>query len=155
PSPDARTGVLLALRRRGFSDVARFLHDPESRIVLEAARAIYDVPIPAAMDKLAALITGPIPSDPLGRRVLAANFRLGQPEHAAALARFAARSDVSDTLRVEALRLLGEWANPPGRDPVLGLWRPLEPRDGKVAVDALTPVLAAVFAGPDRVRQQA
>ena len=41
-------GVLLALRRLGDPEVARFLDDPDPRLVLEAARAINDVPITAA-----------------------------------------------------------------------------------------------------------
>src|SRR5262249_15463339 len=123
--------------------------------VLEAARAIYDVPIPEAMDKLAALVTRPDLSDPLGRRVLAANFRVGTPASAAALARFAARADQSDVLRGVALTLLGQWARPSGRDPIVGLWRPVEPRPAGVAVDAIKPTLADLFAGPDLIREKA
>ena len=48
-SPAARMGVLLALRRLGDPEIARFLNDPDPRLVLEAARAINDVPIAAAM----------------------------------------------------------------------------------------------------------
>ena len=54
-SPAARMGVLLALRRLGDPEIARFLDDPDPRLVLEAARAIHDVPIAAAMPRLAAL----------------------------------------------------------------------------------------------------
>jgi quinoprotein glucose dehydrogenase len=153
--PAVRMAAALALRRQGSPQVALLLRDAESGIVLEAARAIYDVPIPAALDKLAALITRPDLPEPLGRRALAANWRLGTPVNAAALATFAASPDRSDVLRGEALRLLGEWANPPGRDPVVGLWRPLDPRPASVAADAIKPVLAGLFAGPDALRGQA
>ena len=44
-SPAVRMGVLLALRRLGDPEIARFLNDPDPRLVLEAARAINDVPI--------------------------------------------------------------------------------------------------------------
>lgn len=55
--PDAavRLACLLALRRGERPEVARFLTDAEPRLVLEAARAIYDVPIAAALPLLAAL----------------------------------------------------------------------------------------------------
>ncbi len=47
-SPSARMGALLALRRVGDPKVARFLKDRDPRLVLEAARAINDVPIAGA-----------------------------------------------------------------------------------------------------------
>jgi quinoprotein glucose dehydrogenase len=153
-SPAVRRAVLLALRRRHSPEVARFLGDADASLVLEAARAIYDLPVEAALPKLAALIQGPKVSDPLGYRVLNANFRLGQAENAAAVARFAARSDASEALRVEALKELADWAKPAGRDRVMGLWRPLPPRSADVAA-ALRPALGGVFSGPDRVRQEA
>ena len=48
-----RRGVILALRRRGDPQVAAFLDDADSSCKLEAARAIYDVPIEGAMEALA------------------------------------------------------------------------------------------------------
>ncbi len=48
-STSARMGVLLALRRLGDPEVARFLKDRDPRLVLEAARAINDVPIAGAL----------------------------------------------------------------------------------------------------------
>ena len=59
PSPAVRMGVLLALRRTDDPDVARFLNDADPLLVVEAARAINDVPIDAAMPKLAALVRRP------------------------------------------------------------------------------------------------
>ena len=64
-SPAVRMASLLALRRLEKPEVTRFLKDPEPRLVLEAARAIYDVPIPAALPELAALVTGKSLSEPL------------------------------------------------------------------------------------------
>ena len=49
-----RMGILLTLRRLESPEVARFLEDPEERLVLEAARAINDVPIEAALPRLPA-----------------------------------------------------------------------------------------------------
>src|SRR5439155_21013047 len=98
-SAAVRMAVLLALRRLDNPEVARFLKDPEPRLVLEAARAINDVPIPAAFPQLAALIERPSLAEPLAYRVLNANFRLGQAEQATAIAAWAAREDVPEALR--------------------------------------------------------
>jgi quinoprotein glucose dehydrogenase len=150
-----RRAVLLAYRRRQSPEVARFLHDADHELVLEAARAINDVPIESALPKLAALIGGLDMSEPLSYRVLNASFRLGSAENARAVARFAARSDIKPELRVEALRELEIWAKPPGRDRIMGVWRPLPPRAENIAADALRPALGGIFTGPDKVRQQA
>jgi quinoprotein glucose dehydrogenase len=58
-------------------------------------------------------------------------------------------------LRVEALRELGEWAKPGGRDRIMGVWRPLAPRPEHIAPDALRPSLGGIFSGPNKVRQEA
>jgi quinoprotein glucose dehydrogenase len=150
-----RRAVLLAYRKQQNPDVARFLNDADAELVLEAARAINDVPIEPAVPKLAALIDRSGTSEALGYRVLNANFRLGTPENARALARFAGRSEAGPALRVEALRELGMWAQPPGRDRVMGVWRPLSPRSASVAADALRPALGGIFAGPDSARREA
>src|SRR5262249_7996103 len=86
PAPAVRRAVPLALRREHSPEVARFLDDLDPGIVLEAARAISDVPIVEALPKLAALIRRPGLPDLLGYRVLNANFRLGKEENAAAVA---------------------------------------------------------------------
>ncbi|HKI17418.1 MAG TPA: HEAT repeat domain-containing protein [Isosphaeraceae bacterium] len=52
-----------------------------------------------------------------------------------------------------ALLLLAQWAKPPGRDPVMGLWRPIPPRPPQPAADALLPKLALILSsGPRRAR---
>lgn len=56
PDPEIRLVTLLAMRRQGDREIARFLFDQDDRLVLEAARAICDVPIPEAMPALAASI---------------------------------------------------------------------------------------------------
>lgn len=129
-SRHARLAAVVALRRKGSSAVARFLHDPDPRVVLEAARAIHDVPIEAALPELAARIEAdPLAGDALVRRVLDANLRVGGDERARALADFALREDREPRHRADALRLLAQWTRPEPRDDVLGDWRPLEPRE--------------------------
>ena len=155
-SPAARTGILLAMRRLEDSAIAGFLSDPDPRLVLEAARAINDVPITAALSNLAAVPLSATASLPLLRRVLNANFRLGQAGHAARLAESAARSDLPVGARLLALEMLSEWDRPSGRDKVMGLWRPIPPRSAQPAADALRPKVAAlVRSGPTAVRTAA
>ena len=107
------------------TDIQAFLDDPDAELATEAARAINDVPIEAAFPKLAKLIDRRNLSEPLAFRVLNANFRLGEKENANAVARFAVRNDAGNALRLEALRMLEMWAEPPGRDRIMGVWRPL------------------------------
>jgi len=55
-SEKVRTAVLLVLRRNKDARVAQFLNDTNEMVVLEAARAINDEPIPEAYGALAALL---------------------------------------------------------------------------------------------------
>ncbi len=154
-SASVRMGVLLALRRLQSSDIAGFLDDPELKLAREAARAIYDTPIAAAMPALAARIErGDVSSDaPLLRRIINAAARQGKPADAAGLARLAAQREVPESTRVEALQLLAAWAAPPGLDRVTGLWRPAPARPASDASRALASVLPALLHdAPEPVR---
>jgi quinoprotein glucose dehydrogenase len=55
PSSGVRMAALLALRRSGRPEVAAFLQDSDPAIVLEAARAINDLPVRDALPVLAGL----------------------------------------------------------------------------------------------------
>ncbi len=143
-SAGARMGVLLAMRRLQLPEVALFLHDSDPLIVLEAARAINDVPITGAIPQLAALINQPTKSEPLDWRVINANFRLGGESNAVALATYAAQNEATDKVRCEALHALETWANPSQRDRITGLWRPLAARDGEIAAAALNPAIIKI-----------
>ena len=113
-------GVLLAMRRTGDPEIARFLQDPDPRLVLEAARAIHDAPIPAATAPLASVPVAASAALPLLRRILIARFQLGRSEDAAGLAAIAERSELPESARALALELLSTWAAPQGRDPLWG-----------------------------------
>jgi quinoprotein glucose dehydrogenase len=150
-----RMGVLLALRRRQDPEIARFLDDPEPKLAREAARAIYDAPIEAALPALAARIERLEASGdaPLLRRIINSAARRGTAEDAGALARLAAQRDVPETIRIEALQILATWATPPGIDRVTGLWRPTPARPAGDACRALASVLpAVVHDAPEGVR---
>lgn len=139
--------VLLHLRRRASPALAGFFAQDAPELVLEAARAIHDLPVPEAFPALASLLgdgrlAGPLPPAPadpsapqprsdreqLLLRVLNAQFRLGEPRHASNLVDFALGRSADGTpipwaasLRAEALFLLAHWEvapAEPGRVPV-------------------------------------
>jgi quinoprotein glucose dehydrogenase len=154
PSPAVRTGVLLALRRLGKPDIARFLKDSDAKVATEAGLAIYEVPIPGAMPELADLAAKKGLTEALQRRAINAANRIGRAEDAAALATVAGLSQASKNVRIEALSILASWANPPGRDRINGLWRPIDVRPSKVAADALRPAVKGLLNdSPDEIRR--
>jgi quinoprotein glucose dehydrogenase len=149
-----RLGAVVALRRRGDAAVADFLNDPEPLIALEAARAIHDAPIEGAMPALASLITQPGLTDPLLRRVLNANYRLGATANAQAVASVAANPRVDEVLRLEAIAELAEWNSPGPLDRVINDYRPVPARTADVAT-VVRPVLGSLFSGSRKLREVA
>ncbi|MEO6434980.1 MAG: HEAT repeat domain-containing protein, partial [Tepidisphaeraceae bacterium] len=176
PSVAVRLAAVVALRKLKSPEIARFLADGDPAVVLEAARAINDVPIESAMPKLANLLHAPPPppvaatttaakkpstaattrpalAEPLALRALNANFRGGGVEAAQAVAKYAADKDGVEILRVQALKMLANWNEPNGQDRVLGVWRPLPKRDAAIAQGAASPVIEPiVMSAPDAVR---
>jgi quinoprotein glucose dehydrogenase len=153
-SASVRLATLLVYRRQQNPEVARFLEDPEPRLVLEAARAINDAAIDGATAKLAALQVVPDMPLPLLRRVLNANLKVGGPEAAGTVAQIAANRDMPEPVRVEALTILADWAEPGGRDRIVGLWRPVPSRPAEEAADAIRPIVAELLeTGTDPIRR--
>ena len=156
PYRSVRMGALLAYRRLEDPTVATFLNDSDKTLVQEAARAIIGANIPQAFPALAALSENAGALDyMLGLRVLNAHFREGNPANATALASFAANATASEALRAEAIHHLSTWENPPARDRVIGLFRPLPSRDGKVAEKAIAKVFDQLLTGPELVQAKA
>lgn len=153
-SRSVRLGVVLALRRWQDPEIAKFLNDGDPDVVLEAARAIHDLPIADAMPALAALADQPLSDASLIRRVLNANFRLGLAEGAARIARFAATNRSLEHLRLEAIEELKLWAEPPVLDRVTNEHRPLAARDAALAKPAVQSALGALLASGDKVREE-
>ncbi len=149
PSAAVRMGALLALRRIGSPKVAQFLKDADPKLVVEAARAINDVPITDATDTLARLELPGDATAALARRVLNANIRLGGPAAANRLAALAANPTLDERVRAEAIDALATWAKPQGRDRVVGLWRPIAERPATDAIAALQPKLDGLLASDD------
>jgi quinoprotein glucose dehydrogenase len=161
PSAAARMGAALALRHLRSPEIAKFLNDADPAVVLEPARAINDVPIEQANPQLAALIDPLIAkkndSQPLVHRVLNANFRLGGVDNVRAVAAYALNNDAIEILRVEALQMLNEWAQPRGINRVTGNWQPYNTnRDGASADAWVRKILPNVLKdAPDSVRSAA
>lgn len=154
-SRSVRIAAVVALRRLQSASIATFLSDTDNGVVLEAARAIHDVPIPAALEALANA-EGKITSHPeTGRRILNANFRLGTAQRADLVARVAGDSEIDDALRVIAIGMLADWSTPSARDKVLGFWRPLENRDRNIARQAMLAQLGGILSGDGPVRSMA
>ena len=149
-----RMAAVVALRRLASPGIVKFLDDPEALIVLEAARAIHDVPIPAAMPELAKLIALPGLSDPLLRRVLNANFRAGTTENAKEVAATAGNPRIDETIRLEAIGELLAWNSPGPLDRVINDYRPLPKREADMA-SVVRPILGSLFSGSQKIRELA
>ena len=123
-SRGVRVAAVMALRRLKHPAIVRFLADADEQIVTDAARGINDDgSIPAAVPALAALLgQTPFANEPLLRRVINANLRVGTPEAAERLAAFAGDASQPEALRVEAIAALGVWAAPSPLDRVDGFY---------------------------------
>jgi quinoprotein glucose dehydrogenase len=127
PSPAVRLISVVALRQQAAPAVAAFLADADPLIVAETARAIHDdVSIPAALPHLASMETT-TQAEPVTRRALNANFRLGSKEAAGRLLAFALNDGAPRTMREEALIALRLWKTPPPLDRVDGYARRFSP----------------------------
>lgn len=134
PSAAVRMAALVAMRKLNRTEASAFLKDADPKLVLEAARAIYDTPIAEALPALVGLTRDrKAPPRALLRAINAAH-RLGKVEPVATVA---STRDFPPEIRVEALKILGEWDRPLGRDRLMGLWRPVPARPRRDAVDYL------------------
>lgn len=159
PSVSVRLGAVVALRRLKNEGLSKFLGDSDPLVIAEAARAIHDESVESAMPALAALISKapliasvaegtkemPGPRDAILRRVVNANYRLGNEASAGALAQLAANPEIPAAFRLQALQQMGGWENPPRLDRVMGLHRPLPKRDPVVAESALRPLVGSLL----------
>lgn len=154
PNTSIRLGAVVALRRLASPGLALFLNDVEPLVVLEAARAIHDLPIAEGLPGLAQLIEQPGLTDAVTRRALSANYRLGTSEHAERVASYAGNPLSDDTLRVEALAELDDWNEPSPLDRVTGEYRPLGTRQIDIA-SVVRPWFGSYFAGSAQLREAA
>ncbi len=154
-----RLAALLVYSKLGNESLAQFLADKDPSLIREAAIAINDAPIPAAMPALAKRLiiqqpeggnapsqVGPNPTtdEPFLIRALNANFRVGGTDGANSLATYAARAK-NDGIRVIALNMLARWAKPPQRDYITGNFRPMPDRPATDAAFQLNLVAAGLL----------
>jgi quinoprotein glucose dehydrogenase len=120
--------------------------DSDDAIVLEAARAINDDgSIEAALPALARVLeTKGIGSEPLVRRAISANLKMGSSEALERLASFAGNATGPQLMRVEAVAAMGVWPSPSPLDRVDGIYlgQPA-PRDGAAAQAAVLRLMQA------------
>ncbi|MEZ6040363.1 MAG: PQQ-dependent sugar dehydrogenase [Planctomycetaceae bacterium] len=158
PGDAGRLGLVVAMRMQLSPELAGFLSDADTNVVAEAVRAIHDEHIDAAMPALASLAGTPGLPDLVLRRVLNANYRLGQINNASVVAAIAADSANPEAVRLLAARLLKTWNQPLKKDPVTGRWRPLRTdvagiRNAGSMASAIQPYLPAMLAGSDKLRE--
>jgi quinoprotein glucose dehydrogenase len=144
-SEPERLAIVVALGRQKSPLVTTFLQDVAERVRLEAARVVWDAPIPQANRDLAAALDD-VRSDnePMLRRALAANLAERSPTNLEAVIRCASRPDLSFAIRGHAWDMVGHWASPSPRDPVHGHWRPLEPRPANEVAEFVKAALPAI-----------
>jgi quinoprotein glucose dehydrogenase len=150
-----RGAAAVALRRLKSPLVADFLQDADESVMLDAARAIHDVPIEAAMPALAALTANESVRDPnILSRAINARYRLGGAENAKALAALTANPATPEIARKDALDALTTWADPNPKDRLLNQWRPLPARGADDATAAITSTIAPLLKdSPDSIRE--
>lgn len=150
PSFALRRAAVVALRRMGHPGVAKFLYDANEYNVADAARAINDdYSIEPALPDLAGLLNNTsFQTEPIIRRAINANLRVGKEENLTALAEYAARKDVPETLRAEAIAVIGGWAKPSVTDRVDGRYRGEITRDPAIAQSKTESLLAGLKQDP-------
>ncbi|MFK7778918.1 MAG: HEAT repeat domain-containing protein [Gimesia sp.] len=152
-SAAVRLAAVVALRRLQRKEVALFLKDTNPLVVVEAARAINDEPIPTALPELATVSIHPDLSDALLRRVMNANFRLGTTKNAVTIAKIAANSKVTESLRLEAIEELNQWNEPSPLDRVLGRWQPFKKRDHIELDSIIGPIVPDLFQSSENIKE--
>ena len=123
-SKGVRIAAIIALRRVRSAEVARFLTDSDDAIVLEAARAINDDgSIEAAVPALGRVLEDRrSTSEPLLRRAISANLKVGSADALARVAAFAGDATRAQAMRVEAVSAMGVWPDPSPMDRVDGIY---------------------------------
>lgn len=125
-SAAVRLGAVLALRRQGSPEIANFLRDPDVRVAREAVRGVHDdFSILSVLPNVAKLLEESIPIDePIVRRVLSANLRVGDRDAANRLIQFVLHppdlGSITLAMQEEALLCLASWEQHPLVDRVEG-----------------------------------
>ncbi len=137
PSEAVRLAAVIALRRMRDSGIVAFLEDESELLLAEAARAINDdwsiaEALPALGDLL---LRAGLTSEPLLRRAINANLRVGSRQSLENIVEFAKGGTHSVEMRVEAIAVIGIWPNPSVLDRVDGRYRGDMSRDPGLVLD--------------------
>lgn len=151
PSKAVRLGAVLALRRLQHAGIAAFLNDVDEFIVTEVARAINDdKSIPDALPALGNLLTTTtFKNEPLIRRAINANLRVGTDAALQNLLTYLQLQEAPVALRAEAIAALSTWAKPSVLDRVDGRYRGDITRDLAFVQQKSSAVLVPQLANPD------
>ena len=154
-SEAVRLAVVVSLRKLANPSIFEFLSDSSTKVQKEAARAIHDVPelhsqLPALVELSISMDT----EDAVVHRVLNASFRLGRDQDAMRIANFAAKSNSHESMRVEALDMLSNWAQPGDRDRVMNRHQPLADRSSDLAIKLLRERMNELIGSPATVRDK-
>ncbi|SEI92212.1 putative heme-binding domain-containing protein [Cyclobacterium xiamenense] len=130
-SAAVRLAAVIALRRMQDPSIQVFLQDSSEYIVAEAARAINDdFSIREALPALGDLTRkSGLQSEPLLRRAINANLRVGTDAALANLLAYVSNETAPVSMRQEAMEALSTWAAPSVLDRVDGRYRGVVVRD--------------------------
>ena len=156
-----RIAAVVALQKVSDPRVAKSLFDQDPRVANQAIRAIHDNPIEKARPALAALLDDYAPDGEgrkltpmLLRRLCHSAFRIGGEKNIKRLVEVAANEKNFKDERLEALRLLSIWTNPPAIDQSLGRYAPLDPRDETAFKNALAAAITPLFTAEDAILEK-
>ncbi|MBW8687926.1 HEAT repeat domain-containing protein [Chitinophaga rhizophila] len=147
PSRALRIAAVVALRRMSHPGIAAFLNDKDEFVVTETARAINDdLSIKDALPALGNLLkTTTFKNEPLIRRAINANLRVGTESALNNLIAYAQQTASPAAMRAEAIDALSVWSKPSVLDRVDGRLRGEIKRDAapaaKLSVAPLTALL--------------
>lgn len=148
PSRAVRLGAVLALRRMEHPGIANFIHDKDEYLITELARAINDdFSIEEALPALGdLLVSTSFQNEPLIRRAINANLRVGTEKAMQNLIDYIQKADAPTALRQEAIEALGTWTKPSRLDRVDGRYRGEVTREGNLvrekSAEALKKILS-------------
>lgn len=155
PSTAVRLGAVIALRRMQSPAITNFLNDTNEWVVTEAARAINDDhSIEKALPALGGILNQtPYTNEPLIRRAINANFRVGTDEGVQNLLTYAKNQRNSAAMRAEAIAALSTWPRPSVLDRVDGRYRGEVQRDPQIVIAASRePLISLVAANNGEVK---
>ena len=136
-SDAVRLACVVALRRMQSPLIEVFLKDKNEFIVTEAARGINDdYSIKTSLPALANLINySNFSNEPLVRRSLNANLRVGKIKNIQNLINFSMIKINNELMRSEAINILSNWKSPSLHDRVDGRYRGEINRNDEIIVD--------------------